>query len=417
MLNFFIIVMLIINSCAFLTDLFLNLYLSFSRKISQEEYPNQQHTFKRLFLLIPAMNELATLKPKLPRLNKLHNQCRGFIDLKLVFIDDDSDDGTSELLDQWSNNNSLYVIHRVKPNAQIGKGPALQDAVNHLRQMNLLTDQSLIGVVDADSRFDSSYLKEVVETFENSTYDLVQTRVEIYNATTSLVAMQNFEFSVYNSLVQLARTRWGSALASGNGQFVTVRMAENVGWSNSLLEDCEFSLRGLLKGYYGTFLNRISIKQEGVTKIGKLVKQRTRWCQGGIQCLKKYGKPIIKSKDITTRVKVFSLVFLFVPFIAAIVIPSSIVSVSVLAYYARFNPIICLLILLILLLTEYTVNILLILKQCREAGIAKPKNFLKICKLILTFIFYRWFLAFIPYYSFYRELRGRNSWVKTSHHH
>ncbi len=46
---------------------------------------------------------------------------------------------------------------------------------------------------------------------------------------------------------------WGSALASGNGQFMTLEMARSIRWSDALLDDLEFSLKGLLKGYYGGF--------------------------------------------------------------------------------------------------------------------------------------------------------------------
>lgn len=68
--------------------------------------------------------------------------------------------------------------------------------------------------------------------------------------------MQEFEFNVANKLVQVMRMDWGSALASGNGQFMTLEMARSIRWSDALLDDLEFSLKGLLKGYYGGFFYR-----------------------------------------------------------------------------------------------------------------------------------------------------------------
>lgn len=411
----FITVMLIINSCAFVFDLVFSLYLSLSKKIRQEKYYGSSRNFTTLLLLIPAMNEFATLKRNLPYLVKLHNQCKNFINLKLVFIDDASSDGTTELLNKWSHHANLHVIHRVKPNAQIGKGPALEDAVTQIAQMNYSLNDTLIGIIDADSQFDSDYLRTVVATFQNSTYDLVQTRVDVYNTVDSLTIMQDFEFSIYNGLLQMARTNWGSALASGNGQFVTLKMAKDVGWSSSLLEDCEFSLKGLLKGYYGTFLNTVSVKQEGISNLGKLVRQRTRWCQGGLQCLRIYGQAVMKAKNIQTIVKAFIIFFLIVPYLSVIVVPSSIISISVLIFYAFYQPLIGLAIILGLLFIENSVNLLMIAKQWHESDLEPPENRLKILKIIISFAFYRWVLAFIPYRAIVREIKGKNSWTKTAH--
>ena len=335
-MRYFIAAMLIISGCAFIFDLCFSLYLTFSQHIKQEKYPRFQRKFNTLFLLIPAMNEYSTLKRDMLGLLTLHDKCKDFIDLKLVFIDDASSDGTTELLDEWSQSNpkNLYIIHRVKPNAQQGKGPALQDAINHLLKMNFPVKQTLVGIIDADSHFDSNYLHQVVNTFENSNYDLVQTRVDVYNT---------------------------------------------------------------------------------VDNLGKLIRQRTRWCQGGLQCLKIYGGKIIKSDRMSAGVKAFILLFLLVPYISVIVVPSSIVSVITLIAYARFNLGASLAIILTLLLTEYTINGLMIKKQWFETGFSTVNNPIEILRIIFSFGVYRWLLSFIPYRSIGRELIGNNSWTKTSH--
>lgn len=414
-MKIFIAAMLIINSCAFIFNMCFGLYLSFSPKIKQEEYNGDSRKFRNLVLLIPAMNEFSALKRSLPKLLKLYNQCKNFINLELVFVDDDSCDGTTELLKKYANFNNVHVIHRVKPNAQLGKGPALQDAINQVVQMKFPINDTLIGIIDADSHFDRDFLEKVVDVFQNSSYDLVQTRVDIYNTVNNLTIMQNFELSIYNGLSQMARTNWGSALASGNGQFTTLKMAKDVGWSSSLLEDCEFSLKGLLKGYYGTFLNTVSIRQEGITSLSKLIRQRTRWCQGGLQCLRIYGGQILRSRQLSIIVKTFILLFLLVPYFSLLITPSSVISILVLLCYACYNPLISLSIILGLLLIEYLVNGLMIRKQWRESNTKSPANRFEIFRIIFSFCFYRWILAFIPYLAIVRELRGDTSWTKTKH--
>ncbi len=96
--------------------------------------------------------------------------------------------------------------------------------------------------------------------------------------------MQKFEFEIINLLSQIIRNDWGSALASGNGQFMTLKMTSEIRWRGTLLDDLDFSINGLLKGYYGGFLPQTLVPQEGVLSYHKLIRQRVRWCQGGMQC-------------------------------------------------------------------------------------------------------------------------------------
>ena len=408
-------IILILGGCSYIFDLIWTLYLTFSNNVRQEHYGDRCRNFDAMFLLIPAMNEFQSLRKNIPKLMDLQEQCTNFIKLNLVFIDDDSSDGTTTLLEKYAYHPNVIVVHRVKPNAQQGKGPALEEAAERIAKMNYSKDKTIIGVIDADSHLDANYLRQVVYAFDHSNCDLLQTRVNIYNLDHNIAAMQNFEFTIYNSLLQMARTYWGSSLASGNGQFMTLKMTSNVGWSSSLLEDCEFSLKGLLKGYRGTFLNTVSIGQEGVTKYKKLIKQRTRWCQGGFQCLGKYGKRIIKSKFIPSMVKTFVLLFLLIPVLSMVTTPASAISLIVLLLYVKTNAWISISIIASLLVIEYLTNTMLILKQYREARFDEPLKTSYLLKILFLIDFYRWSLAIVPYKALGRILVGNQSWSKTSH--
>lgn len=296
----------------------------------------------------------------------------------------------------------------------MGKGPALQFALDRLKQ-GFFSNTTIVGVVDADAHFDQNYLYSVWQTFENSDYDLVQTRVKIYNTTLGLTIMQNFEFSIYNALVQLLRTHWGSSLASGNGQFMTLKMAEDVGWSNSLLEDCEFSIRGLLKDYHGTFINTASIEQEGVTHFNKLIRQRTRWCQGGLQCLHKYCSRIITSRTIPSMLKLDILFFLMIPYLSIIIAPAMLISLIILIYYAAFNFWPSFFIILTILIIDYVNNSSIIIKQWRLTKFKFSLTYNEILRTAMIIEFYRLIMAFIPYKAIVRMILGNTSWAKTKH--
>ena len=408
-------IILIIGGCSYILDLIWTLCLTFSSRVRQDRYGERCRDFDTMFLLIPAMNEFQTLSKNIPKLLDVQKQCDDFINLKLVFIDDDSSDGTTTLLQKYAYHPDVMVVHRTKPNAQQGKGPALEYTVKRIAKMNYPEDKTIIGVIDADSIPGKNYLKEVVYAFNHSHYDLVQTRVNIYNLQQNIAVMQNFEFTVYNSLLQMARTSWGSSLASGNGQFMTLKMTNDVGWSSSLLEDCEFSIKGLFKGYRGTFINKVSIAQEGVTGYKKLVRQRTRWCQGGFQCLNKYGKQIIKSSAIPSMFKVFVIAFLTIPAISLLVTPAAGISLIILLIYMKTNVWASLAVIGGLLFIEVLTNILLIIKQWRQARLDFPLRFSYLVRIIIMFDVYRWSLAIVPYKAIIRAMSGDESWSKTAH--
>lgn len=413
-INIFIKIILSISFIAFILSMVWSIYLSFNPHIKQEKYTTKQRLFNTMLLIIPAMNECYALQKNMDTLLSLHDQCKNNFNLKLIFIDDDSNDGTTELLQKYSSIINVIVIHRVKPHAQEGKGPALEDALKRISNI-VIPQSTLIGIIDADSHLNSNYLIKVWHTFEYSNYDLVQTRVDIFNTDSNLTNMQNFELSIYNGLLQMIRTNWGSALASGNGQFVTMSMAQEIGWSTSLLEDCEFSLRGLLKGYFGTFINIDSVQQEGVKTIKKLIRQRIRWCQGGLQCLTKYSFKIIKSNKIPNMIKVDIILFLTMPYLSIIITPASIISFLILILYANTNFVLSLSILLALLCIEYTTNTLMVLKQLKASEGNIKLSFNQIIKNVFSFSLYRWVLAIVPFCSIVRQLGGHNSWDKTSH--
>ena len=93
-----IVIILILGGCSYIFDLIWTLYLTFSNNVKQDNYGERCRDFDTMFLLIPAMNEFQSLRKNIPYLMELQKQCESFIKLKLVFIDDDSSDGTTTLL-------------------------------------------------------------------------------------------------------------------------------------------------------------------------------------------------------------------------------------------------------------------------------------------------------------------------------
>ena len=117
--------------------------------------------------------------------------------------------------------------------------------------------------------------------------------------------------------MQNVREYTGTVGAAGNGQFSRLTAMMDLGdepWSDCLLEDFDFSLRLLLKGWRTRLIQDERVYQQGVTDYKKFVKQRTRWAQGGLQCIK-YFWQIVKSKHISFSGKVELCFFLVIPFV------------------------------------------------------------------------------------------------------
>ena len=252
--------------------------------------------------------------------------------------------------------------------------------------------------------------------FTHSEYDLVQTAIRISNTDSFLTKMQNFEFAVPNYLEQLIRTKWGSGIASGNGQFMTVFMASKVRWRNSLLDDLEFSLNGLFFDFEGGFLNDTFLSQLVVTTYRDLIKQRVRWCQGGMQCLFRYAPTIMRSKFISTKLKADIILFMLIPFVSIISMVGSVISIIVFVDELQYVPYLILSILLLILIVGTLISLAMIISANKSGSdFVNDHSVAKLIGYSFANIAYVWMMAPVPYISFFRLITGKNNWHKTDH--
>mgnify|MGYP003364989403 FL=1 len=396
-----------------------DLYLALRRKNPQAHYSKMiTRRFSDMYIIIPALNEENTIKETVNRILKSIASLKKIsINITAVFIDDDSDDQTGNILKEFQANQHIHIVSRKLPKARKGKGIALNHALHWINSQHPNPDKTIIGVIDSDSEPTGRLLASVLWAFEHSHYGLIQTGVFISNCQSFLTIMQAFEFGVINLISQVLRCDWGSAIASGNGQFMTLRMTNDVKWRGALLDDLDFSINGLLRGYQGGFLPQTLIPQEGVTSYRAFLKQRTRWCQGGMQCLLKYGKTIFLCKLIRTRLKVDIFVFLFAPFIALFLFLGSLISLPILLEHLIMYPLNTFLVLSVFLTINFLISATIVnaglRSNNRKLRILLQKNILQV---VFGNLFYLWAMAPVPYIAFYRLLRGQNEWVKTAHH-
>ncbi len=258
----------------------------------------------RLFyvFVVPCLNEELVIGRTIARLLDLPGPPSA-----VLVINDGSEDRTADVV-RAADPERVWLLNRELPNARLGKGAALNHAYRHLLESDLLHGRDLhdviMVVVDADGRLARSTLVEVAPYFRDPQVGAVQIGVRMYNADANRLArMQDMEFVIYTEIFQRARTHTGSAGLGGNGQFARLSALEALGpepWSDYLTEDLDLGLRLLFAGWKTSFCPRTWVDQQAVTDMRRLLRQRTRWYQGHLQCWSRL--PALARSDLSWRV-------------------------------------------------------------------------------------------------------------------
>lgn len=242
---------------------------------------------RHFVVMIPCLNEEVVIGRTLARLlgEKPPN-------ITVMVIDDGSDDRTAEIAEAYPGG-QVWVYRRVLPEARQGKGHALNAAYRQLRDavLDAKADPTrvVVAVLDADGRLEVGGLPVIDSYFDDPSMGAVQIKVKIHNAADGLLPrMQDVEFATFTEVFQRARARVGSSGLGGNGQFTRLSALMELGdepWSECLTEDLELGINFLLNGWKNEFTPDVAVSQQGVTDLRRLVRQRSRWFQGHLQCM------------------------------------------------------------------------------------------------------------------------------------
>jgi 1,2-diacylglycerol 3-beta-glucosyltransferase len=270
----------------------------------------------RFWVMIPALNEAKVIANTVRAALELHSPLSP---VRVLVIDDGSDDETPDIL-AGIRNRRLHVLRRDAPDARQGKGEALNAGYRKIRRIAEVegtTQSTVVGVIDGDGRGDPMLLHTVADLFADRRVGAVQTRVRIQNRKPILGLLQDLEFACVANASQSLRDRLGSVGMGGNGQFVRLSELARLGgspWSSCLVEDLELGLRLHLAGVTIRYCSIASMSQQAVVDAGRLVRQRTRWAQGNLQCAR-YVRPLFGSHRIGSFGLIDFLVYLVSPWL------------------------------------------------------------------------------------------------------
>ncbi|MCA1691329.1 MAG: glycosyltransferase [Actinobacteria bacterium] len=294
--------------------------------------PGDERAFCWHFI-IPCLDEQAVIAATVKRL------MRSFPTVQLWCVDDASSDATPLVLARLARRyRRVHVVARRLPNARHGKGAALNAGWEALRASlpaGVDTRRLIVGVVDADGRLDPRCLAMISgpSFFGISEVGAVQVKVRVAASHDGpavdhgqrglarlLVRLQDLEFACVIAAMQTLRRHVGTVGMGGNGQFTRLSVLEAIGrehgtpWHGALLEDFELGLHVLLSGSRTEYCHDTYVIQEGLPTARQLVRQRSRWAQGSMQCFR-YLMPIVRSPRISAAGAIEIAYFLFQPWL------------------------------------------------------------------------------------------------------
>lgn len=371
----------------------------------------EESSIKSLIILVPAMNEEPVIKKTIA----------GFLEstrhlpmVKMVIIDDGSTDETAnevrQAISQYACTDRVQLIQRFKPNAQTGKGDALNWAYHRVVDQETDPSRVVCGVLDADAYMRPIDYERVIKTFSQSPkLALLQTRVKMVECHNLLQILQDVEFTVINNWIQNTRNKINNAAASGNGQFIRASLVTRYDpWGNALLEDFEFSTRFLLEGKETRYAPDIVVYQEAVDKVKAFVRQRTRWTQGGMDCLTGYWGRILRNNHVGGLAKLEMSFYMLIPFTTILF---GIANLYVLGYVIA-NLSQYWLLLIGLLMINYSIDLLICYNYLKISQEEQTPQIYFACILL---ILYNYILYPAIIIALCNKLRGITKWEKTTH--
>lgn len=315
-----------------------------------------QHLFQWHFL-VPCMDEQAVVE------KTVRGLLASFPAAHVWAVDDASEDTTLAIPRRLERQDSrVHIVARTAPEARRGKGAALNAgwrAIDEALPAGQPRERVLISVVDADAVLDADALAMVAGPtfFGDPEVGAVQIQVRVRpdpfrpmddqpaipRRQRLLIALQDLEFTGPIAAMQMLRSKTGSVAMGGNGQFTRLSVLNDVAdrhgtpWHGALLEDFELGLHVLLTGSRTAYCHDTSVIQEGVPRVVPLVRQRSRWAQGSMQCLS-YLREVLRTRHLTSGGTLEIAYFLFSPWIQLVggVVYATLFSSA--AYYALTDP-------------------------------------------------------------------------------
>lgn len=230
-----------------------------------------------------------------------------------LIVADDSRDSTIEILREsgWRNGKpSIKFVHRKDRSGY--KGGALQKAIKYLHPQT-----EFIVVFDADFVPPPNILRQFVNHFRLHQFDAKPVAAVQGYQLHYLNRNENWitkgvraEFSGSYMVERVAEEVLGAMkMVSGSVFMFKAEVLKELGWTHSITEDWDLTIRLYLAGYKVVFTPLIQAPAEIPTAVSRVIRQRMRWAEGHTYAVKTYFFSVMKSNNLTFTEKLEFLYF------------------------------------------------------------------------------------------------------------
>lgn len=281
----------IFNFCVFLTFTVCYSYQLFYifEVLIRKRKPLKAKANHRYAVLIAARNERTVIGNLINSINQ-QNYPQELIDVFVVA--DNCTDDTAEVACEAG-----AIVFRRFNTQQVGKGYALDFALQHIYKDFADRDYEAFFVFDADNVLDENYFREMNKVFDNGA-----------KASTSYRNSKNYDSNWISAgyatwfireakFLNQARVDLNTSCAiSGTGFFIAADILKEAGgWKWHLLtEDIEFSASSVTNGVRIAYCPTAILYDEQPTTFRDSWNQRERWAKGFYQVFWHYGLGLVK---------------------------------------------------------------------------------------------------------------------------
>jgi cellulose synthase/poly-beta-1,6-N-acetylglucosamine synthase-like glycosyltransferase len=198
---------------------------------------------------------------------------------------------------------SFVTVFERQDEESKGKGAVLHWGLERILKTEAGKNADAFAVIDADNVLKADFLSKMDRKLREGNQIVQGNRLGGQPYRSIVTKWYTMYWACYTVFFSYAREKLGlSAFLTGTGFAVDADILRSEGWNTgTITEDVEFSISNILMGRRVAFCVEAVLYDEQPYQFRVMFNQIGRWCTGGYQVLRKYGKSLLSWKKSETR--------------------------------------------------------------------------------------------------------------------